>query len=66
MMVDSSAFINDSLNPGLKHLKSEETSGKIRSFTECFVSVPFSWGQAELLLFPWLLWVVLPAQFTKC
>lgn len=58
MMVDSSAFIHDSLSPGLKHLKLEETSGKIQSFTECFVSgivtkhsvkvfytVPLSWGQ---------------------
>lgn len=41
MMVDSSAFIDDSLNPGLKHLKLIDTSGK----TECFATVPLSWGQ---------------------
>lgn len=44
MMVDSSAFIHDSLNPGLKHLKLEETSGKIQSFI-CFVTLTLSWGQ---------------------
>lgn len=42
MMVDSSAFMCDSLNPGLKLLKLEETSGKIQSLTECFVTVPVS------------------------
>lgn len=59
-MVDSSAFIHDSLNPGLKHLKLEETSGKI-VFCDCATLLG-----SELLLFPWLLWVVFPAQFTKC
>lgn len=43
-MVDSSAFIHDSLNPGLKHLKLKETSDKIQSFI-CFVTLPLSWGQ---------------------
>lgn len=66
-MVDSSAFIHESLNPGLKHLKLEETSGRI-TFRELYRVLCDSATllRSDMLLFPWLLWVMLPAQFTKC
>lgn len=66
-MVDSSAFIHESLNPGLKHLKLEETSGRI-TFREFYRVLCDSATllRSDMLLFPWLLWVMLPAQFTKC
>lgn len=63
MMVDSSAFIHDSLNPGLIHLKLKETSDKIEFYMFCDSATLLG---SELLLFPWLLWGVLSAQFTKC
>lgn len=66
-MVDSSAFIHESLNPGLKHLKLEETFGRItfREFYRVLCDSATLLG-SDMLLFPWLLWVMLPAQFTKC
>lgn len=64
MMVDFYAFINDSLNPGLKAPEVGRGFGKIRSFT-VFCDCATLLG-SELLLFPWLLWVVLPAEFIKC